>query len=144
MGKFFLGKIGSVIFGVGKLVRKIGLLWSSSLLKSHRQKFEGLEGSCKKISADEKCGVEKLVGKYLLLEKFKSENWYQKLLSRKIGICEKSIQNWKTSIKHFKLKNYCKKFQRWVGRILSDISYSENWFWKINVCVKHFEYENQC
>ncbi len=42
---------------------------------------------------------------------FKLENWYQKLLNRKISICEKIIRSWKIGIKHFKSENWCKKFQ---------------------------------
>ncbi len=42
--------------------------------------------------------------------KFKLENWYQKLLNRKIGIYEKIIQSQKIDIKHFKSENWCKNF----------------------------------
>ncbi len=47
-----------------------------------------------------KVNVRKLVS----MKNSELENWYQKLLIRKIGICEK-IQSWKIGIKHSKSEN---------------------------------------
>ncbi len=75
-------------------------------------------------------------------KKCKSENWYQKLLSQKIGICEKTIQSWKIGRKHFKLENRWKKISDYelenfvrnffVGKFVLKNSF---WIWK-SVLVK--------
>ncbi len=65
----------------------------------------------KKLVPAKNSELEKQWNNIWYSKKCKPENWYQKLLTRRIGICEKIIQSWKIGIKHLKPENWCKKFQ---------------------------------
>ncbi len=47
-------------------------------------------------------------------------------------------------IKHFKLGNWCKKFQRLVGKLSQKFLNWKIGFKKLVISVKHFQCENQC
>ncbi len=109
-GKIFCRKISFVVFRVGKLVQKVDLNEEVFSRKIVAKNLRSLKVNVKNLVSMKNSELENWWENIWCSTKFKSENWYQKLLSQKMGICEKIIQSWKIGINILSWKIGVKNF----------------------------------